>query len=82
MERFRVPSRTLFLASLGASVLAGAGVETLLEPRVDARVWRRAAEAVLRAGLVAADSSRLVGRVALRGEPENAASRRHARSAV
>ena len=29
MDRFRVPSRSLFLATLAASVLAGAGVETL-----------------------------------------------------
>ena len=29
MDRFRVPSRSLFLASLGASILAGLGVETL-----------------------------------------------------
>src|SRR5262249_42921272 len=30
MERFRVPARTLFLASLGISGLAGAGVDRLL----------------------------------------------------
>lgn len=30
MDRFRVPSRTLFLASLGASILAGGGVDALL----------------------------------------------------
>lgn len=37
MDRFRVPSRTLFLASLGASVLAGAGVDAILR-----RGWTRA----------------------------------------
>jgi hypothetical protein len=30
MDRFRVPARSLFLASLGAAVLSGLGVETLL----------------------------------------------------
>jgi hypothetical protein len=41
MERFRVPSRSLFLASLGASVLAGAGVDVLLRGGLPDRDWRR-----------------------------------------
>jgi hypothetical protein len=36
MDRFRVPSRSIFLASLAASVLAGFGVEAVLADR-----WRR-----------------------------------------
>jgi hypothetical protein len=40
MERFRVPARTLFLANLGAAVLAGAGVDRLLAAAPDAD-WRR-----------------------------------------
>jgi len=40
MERFRVPSRTLFLAALGASVLAGAGVDTLLGRGLGGVQWR------------------------------------------
>ena len=40
MNRFRVPSRSLFLANLGAAVLAGLGVEAL-ERLADAREdWR------------------------------------------
>ncbi|WZO99877.1 hypothetical protein EP7_001491 [Isosphaeraceae bacterium EP7] len=36
MDRFRVPSRSLFLASLAASVLAGFGIEAVLDGR-----WHR-----------------------------------------
>ena len=41
MDRFRVPSRTLFLASLGAAVLAGAGVDVLRSEGGGARSLRR-----------------------------------------
>jgi hypothetical protein len=40
MDRFRVPSRALFLASLGAAVLAGLGVETLAQLAASANDWR------------------------------------------
>ncbi len=50
MDRFRVPSRALFLASLGASVLAGFGVEALRSVR-DRTAWDRLAR---RWGIVAA----------------------------
>lgn len=39
LDRFRVPSRTLFLASLGASVLAGLGLEALLEMEITRKPW-------------------------------------------
>ena len=52
MERFRVPSRKLFLASLGASVLAGAGVQTLLVQRISIPDWLRI-KVHLRNGLLA-----------------------------
>jgi hypothetical protein len=42
MDRFRVPSRTLFLAALGASVLAGLGVDVLRGRELPAKAWRRA----------------------------------------
>jgi hypothetical protein len=58
MDRFRVPARSLFLANLGAAVLSGFGVETLLRYTSGGTSWqslersyRRAAAAVL-AGLV------------------------------
>lgn len=41
MERFRIPARSLFLASLGASVLAGAGVDRLLNRGLSDRAWNR-----------------------------------------
>ena len=37
--RFRVPSRTLFLASLGTSILAGSGVDTLRRLAQLSEVW-------------------------------------------
>ena len=40
MDRFRVPSRSLFLASLGAAVLAGAGVHELMSQRLTDSEWR------------------------------------------
>ena len=43
MDRFRVPARSLFLASLGASMLAGMGVEALRARREDSRAWARLA---------------------------------------
>jgi hypothetical protein len=39
MDRFRVPSRSLFLASLGAAMLAGLGVETLRAMSADHKSW-------------------------------------------
>lgn len=41
MNRFRVPARSLFLASLGASVLAGLGVESLTGRFLAADDWDR-----------------------------------------
>lgn len=41
MERFRVPARSLFLASLAASMLAGLGVEALRAWSVEDVRWRR-----------------------------------------
>jgi hypothetical protein len=41
MSWFRVPARTLFLANLGAAVLAGLGVQTLALRLADRRNWRR-----------------------------------------
>jgi hypothetical protein len=40
MERFRVPSRTLFLASFGAAVLVGLGVDVLVRVGLSAEDWR------------------------------------------
>ncbi|MCA1685016.1 MAG: hypothetical protein LC745_03340, partial [Planctomycetia bacterium] len=53
MDRFRVPSRTLFLASLGASVLAGSGMQSLLARRFSASEWD-VLRTRIRNGLVAA----------------------------
>jgi len=41
MDRFRVPARSLFLANLGAAVLCGLGVETLLKYTPLGDPWRR-----------------------------------------
>jgi hypothetical protein len=56
MSLFRVPARSLFLANLGASVLAGLGVQTIAEQLAEPRAWRRFAArcAVLIVLLVAA----------------------------
>ena len=43
MDRFRVPARALFLASLGGSMLAGYGVEALRSRFDDDRAWSRLA---------------------------------------
>jgi Bacterial membrane protein YfhO len=43
MERFRVPARSLFLASLSASMLAGLGVEALRGSWAECDRWRRLA---------------------------------------
>ena len=52
MNRFRVPSRSLFLANLGAAVLAGLGVEAL-ERLADAREdWRLLERRVRRVAVV------------------------------
>jgi hypothetical protein len=40
MSRFRVPSRSLFLATLGAAVLAGLGVEALGRLALSVEHWR------------------------------------------
>jgi len=53
MDRFRVPSRSLFLASLGASILAGAGAQTLRDGQFSVPGWA-ALKSRLRVGLVAA----------------------------
>ncbi len=41
MSVFRVPARSLFLAALGAAVLAGMGIDTLRRQLADLRSWRR-----------------------------------------
>src|SRR5258708_28127485 len=43
MDRFRVPARSLFLASLGWSILAGMGVDALRARAGDDDRWRRLA---------------------------------------
>ena len=43
MDRFRVPARSLFLASLGAAMLAGLGIEALRARSVEASGWARLA---------------------------------------
>lgn len=56
MNRFRVPSRTLFLATLGASLLSGAGLDVFIRrPINDAHLiqtLRRLGLAILVAGLM------------------------------
>jgi hypothetical protein len=55
MNRFRVASRSLFLATLGAAVLAGFGVDTLMPGSFGAEDWRRLARRFrLVAGVVGA----------------------------
>jgi phage shock protein PspC (stress-responsive transcriptional regulator) len=41
MSLCRVPARSLFLANLGASVLAGLGAQTIAERLAEPRTWRR-----------------------------------------
>jgi len=41
MDRFRVPGRALFLATLGAAMLVGHGVEALLRGAGPAESWRK-----------------------------------------
>ncbi len=43
MDRFRVPSRALFLATLGAAILAGYGVEAPRARSADRAAWARLA---------------------------------------
>lgn len=43
MDRFRVPARSLFLATLGGAMLAGQGVEALRSNTADALRWKRLA---------------------------------------
>ena len=53
MDRFRVPARSLFLASLGASMLAGLGVEALRARSGESRGWARLARRfVIGAGIL------------------------------
>ena len=47
MGRFRVPARSLFLASLGASMLAGLGVEALRAGSCRATAWGRPARRIV-----------------------------------
>lgn len=54
MDRFRVPSRSLFLASLGGSMLAGMGVEALRARFEDSKGWARLARRAVVLGLVLA----------------------------
>ena len=41
MSWFRVPARTLFLANLAGAVLAGLGVQTIINRLAEPRAWRR-----------------------------------------
>jgi hypothetical protein len=67
MNRFRVPARSLFLANLGAAVLAGLGVEALrplaAEPwrRLERGFWWGAAVVVAGLVLIAAARGTLAG---------------------
>ncbi len=51
MNRFRVPARSLFLASLGGAVLAGLGVETLLRHRELPSLWQAASRRLRKTGV-------------------------------
>lgn len=51
MNRFRVPSRSLFLTSLGTSVLAGLGVDALLQRAPSTVDWRRMSRGLGRVAL-------------------------------
>jgi hypothetical protein len=53
MSWFRVPARSLFLATLGAAVMAGVGIDTLHREFVERRAWRALARR-LGVGLLAA----------------------------
>jgi hypothetical protein len=61
MNRFRVPSRSLFLASLGTAVLAGLGVDALRRLAASVDDWRlverrfRQAATVVLAGMLVAE---------------------------
>ena len=46
MDRFRVPARSLFLASLGASMLAGLGVDALRARSGESKGWSQLARRV------------------------------------
>jgi hypothetical protein len=48
MNRFRAPARALFLANLGAAVLSGLGVETLLRSEPGDGLWHRLNQAYRR----------------------------------
>ncbi len=61
MNRFRVPGRSLFLAALGASVLAGLGVEALADRSLRLDGWRRLERVVRRAAMLVV-AGVLVGR--------------------
>jgi len=52
MNRFRVPARSLFLASLGGAVLAGLGVETLLHGLGDRQSWQHVHRRIRTAAVV------------------------------
>jgi hypothetical protein len=54
MDRFRVPGRSLFLATLGASVLAGLGFETLANRSVGLEGWKRLEWTVRQAAMLVA----------------------------
>ena len=63
MDRFRVPSRSLFLAALGASILAGMGMDVLLNGILSndegKRIRRMAIAGLLSAGLFVFGVSRI-----------------------
>jgi hypothetical protein len=60
MDRFRVPARALFLASMGVAMLAALGVEALARSRRDWTAWARRATALalaIAAALIAGASA-------------------------
>ncbi len=67
MSAFRVPARSLFLANLAGSVLAGLGMETLLSRMEQRGDWRRFALVMLTGGALLLALMWLIGS---RGTPE------------
>jgi hypothetical protein len=73
MSWFRVPARTLFLANLGAAVLAGLGIQTLAARLSEPRVWRRFAARCGVFIVVVIAALYLIGPARATGRPSRAA---------
>jgi hypothetical protein len=65
VDRFRVPSRTLFLASLGGALLAGAGLNELSSGRLATSEWAGLRERLRRALLIVGGSVLAIGLVSV-----------------